>query len=86
MIATAPPIESVMASPSYLPPEKEPVRRSLLAQAIIDTFTRPGARAGIAWIGLIVCLAVFAPFLASSFPIAMKLKGGKWSYPLFANL
>jgi len=75
-----------MAAPSYLPLEHGPVRRSLLAQAAVDTFTRPGARVGLLWIAIVVFLAVFAPFLASSFPLAMKSKAGAWSFPLFANL
>lgn len=67
-------------------PGNEPARRTLLLQAVVDTFTRTGARIGAVWIMIVVCLAVFAPFLASSFPIAMKLKDGRWQFPLLANL
>ena len=75
-----------MAAPSYMPPEKEPVRRTLLAQALVDTFTRRGAQLGAVWIGIIVFFAVFAPFVASSFPFAIKLKDGSWRFPLFTHL
>jgi peptide/nickel transport system permease protein len=83
----APPQSEVSSSgPTYMAPEREPVRRTLLSQAVVDTFTQSGARFGAAWIVTIVFLAVFAPFIASSFPIAMKMKGGGWRFPLFANL
>jgi peptide/nickel transport system permease protein len=77
---------ATLTEPSYRPPETEPARRSLLAQAMVDTFAHTGARLGAVWIALVVLAAVFAPFIASSFPVAMKLKDGSWHYPLFANL
>lgn len=80
-----PGFEGDVAAPVYQP-SNEPARRTLLAQAVVDTFARPGARIGAVWISVVVCLAVFAPFLASSFPIALKLKDGRWQFPLFANL
>src|SRR4051794_7065190 len=66
--------------PSYAGPDDAadaslsaaPQRRTLVMQALVDTFAQPTARAGAVWIAVVVCLAVFAPFLASSFPIAMK--------------
>src|SRR4051794_31851466 len=83
---TPPPPESVLAKPTYLPPEREPVRRTLLVQALVDTFSQVGARLGAVWIGIVVFFAVFAPFVASSFPLAMKMRDGSWRFPLFAHL
>jgi peptide/nickel transport system permease protein len=81
-----PPDHGDIAAPGYLPAREEPARRSLLLQAVVDTFGRTGARIGLVWIAIVICLAVFAPFLASSFPIAAKMKDGHWQFPLFANL
>jgi peptide/nickel transport system permease protein len=50
-----------------------------------DTFKNHRARAGIAWIAVLVFMAVFAPFLANSHPILMKM-GGRWSSPLLEYL
>src|SRR5215216_5826207 len=50
-----------------------------------DTFQNHRARAGIAWIGVLIFMAVFAPFLANSHPILMKM-GGRWSSPLLQHL
>lgn len=80
------PAEAALARPSYVAPEStEPARRTLLMQAVVDTFTQRGARLGAVWIAIVVFLAVFAPFLASSFPVVMK-EGGSWRFPLLANL
>ncbi|MDB5294091.1 MAG: transporter permease, partial [Phycisphaerales bacterium] len=61
-------------------------RRSLFGQALYDTFGQAGARAGAAWIGVLVVLGVFAPFLASSHPLLYRLKGGGLSSPLLRHL
>src|SRR4051812_14520637 len=61
-------------------------RRTLIRQALVDTFSQLGARLGAIWIGIVVVLAVFAPFLANSFPIAMQLKDGSWQSPLLRSL
>jgi peptide/nickel transport system permease protein len=84
--ATAPDADDI-SLPSYMPPRSdEPVRRTLLMQAFVDTFAQTGARVGAWWIAIVVFLAVFAPFLASSFPVAMQMKSGEWKYPLFSHL
>src|SRR5437762_14265709 len=75
------------SAPSYVPQKPDqPVRRTLLMQAMVDTFAQPGARAGAAWIAIVVFFATFAPFLASSFPIAMQTRAGQWRFPLFSHL
>src|SRR5258706_255800 len=50
-----------------------------------DTFKNHRARAGILWIAVLVFFAVFAPFLANSHPILMKVNG-RWSSPLLVDL
>jgi len=73
--------------PSYATPEaaQRPLARSFMRQAMLDTFGQTGARMGVGWILLLVLGAVFAPFIASSLPIAVKQNGG-WSSPLLRNL
>ena len=61
-------------------------RRSLIGQALYDTFGQTGARIGLVWIAFLAALAVFAPLLANSHPILMKLKGGGWSSPMLVFL
>jgi len=46
---------------------------------------RWGARIGLAWILVLVFLAVFAPFLATTHPLLMKAQG-HWSSPAIQNL
>src|SRR5438132_942466 len=52
------------------PPAPAPV--PWLAQVMLDTIGRTGARLGAIWIGIIAFLAVFSPFLASSHPYFLK--------------
>ncbi len=46
---------------------------------------RRGAQLGLVWVGVLVFFAVFAPFIASSFPYVWH-EGGKTTYPLLAHL
>jgi peptide/nickel transport system permease protein len=46
---------------------------------------RTGARIGLAWIGVLVLVATFAPFIASSHPLYMVVDG-QGSSPVLANL
>src|SRR5436190_14568083 len=62
-----------------------PVPISYSRKIIRLTSKRVGSRLGLTWIGLLVFLAAFAPFLASSHPLLLK-QGGRWSSPLFRNL
>ena len=61
-------------------------RRTMLAQAAIDTFGQAGARLALAWIALVAVLAVFAPFLANSFPLTMLDADGVRRFPLLTSL
>src|SRR5579884_2823507 len=67
-------------------PQPQLPRRSLIGQALYDTFGQAGARIGAYWIVLVAVLGVFAPFLANSRPLVMRLKGGSLSLPLFETL
>ncbi|MFM8784390.1 MAG: hypothetical protein ACKOFI_04405, partial [Phycisphaerales bacterium] len=47
---------------------------------------RPGAVAGLCWISLVACMAVFAPFIANAHPYTLVDAQGVRSWPLLANL
>jgi peptide/nickel transport system permease protein len=68
------------------PPEVA-ARRTLLQQTIRDTFARPGARIGLAWIIILATIGVFAPFLANSAPWLVQDRAtGEISSPLLRSL
>jgi peptide/nickel transport system permease protein len=76
------------AIPSDQPPppsSTEPLRRGFVAQVLFDTFANKRARFSAVWIGFLVFCAVFAPFLANSHPLLMKMNG-RWSSPALRNL
>ena len=60
-------------------------RRSYSAQMMREVYAKLGARIGLAWIGLLVLVAVFAPFIANSRPLLLN-EGGRISSPLLAAL
>jgi peptide/nickel transport system permease protein len=60
--------------------------RSFARQAIIDTWSRAGAKVGLAWIVVLLIFAIFAPFIANSHPILMKTADGSISSPLLQHL
>ena len=49
------------------------------------SFSRTGALLGLAWIGTLVFVAVFAPFIANTHPYLLK-QGGRWSSPMLMHL
>ncbi|HTL28326.1 MAG TPA: ABC transporter permease [Tepidisphaeraceae bacterium] len=61
--------------------DRRVVPRSWLARAMLDTMGKTSARIGAAWIGVIAFCAVFAPILANSYPILVKING-RWSSPM----
>lgn len=65
--------------------ESERPRRTFAQQALVDTFSRRGAKLGLVWIGVIAFCAVFAPFLASSHPYMLK-RDGSFEWPLLHHL
>ena len=60
-------------------------RNSFARRVLQDTFAQLGAKLGFLWIGLVAFMAVFAPFIASSHPYAMRTAEG-WSSPMLAHL
>ncbi len=65
--------------------DREPPPRNFLRQAVLDTVTSRGARAGLTWLAIVAAWAVFAPFIANSHPILLKMNG-TWSSPLWRYL
>ena len=49
--------------------------RSYGEQVMREAFSRLGARMGAAWIYLLMGLAVFAPFIANSYPLSISIDG-----------
>src|SRR5260370_2471320 len=62
-----------------------PPSRGIVRQAWVDTISRPSARIGLTWLGLLAFFAAFAPFIANSHPILLKTDG-HWSSPLLRHL
>src|ERR1700722_20955158 len=62
-----------------------PPPRGLARDVAARVLRQWGPRIGLTWLGLLLVLAVFSPFLATSYPLLMKV-GGRWSSPAIANL
>lgn len=60
-------------------------QRSYAAQVLREVFMQWGARIGVLWIGVLVVVAVFAPFLANSHPLLLS-EQGEISSPLIRYL
>ena len=83
-VAAAPPLAGYESAPTR--PEVVG-RRTIIQQTLVDTFSRTGPRIGLTWIVILAFVGVFAPFLANSAPILMKVKAtGDISSPLLASL
>ncbi|MCU7905456.1 MAG: ABC transporter permease [Candidatus Thiodiazotropha sp. (ex Epidulcina cf. delphinae)] len=65
----------------------EPVkqRQSYWRRILGHTFVRWGARLGLLWVAILAIVGVFAPFLASSFPLLLS-QGGAISSPVLTYL
>ncbi|MBT3039086.1 MAG: ABC transporter permease [Candidatus Thiodiazotropha sp. (ex Codakia orbicularis)] len=50
-------------------------RQSYWRRILGQTFVRWGARLGLLWVGILALVGVFAPFLASSFPLLLSHQG-----------
>jgi peptide/nickel transport system permease protein len=58
---------------------------SFWGRAIHDTMSDVGARMGLAWIVLLVAVAVLVPLLANTEPLLVKIDG-RWSSPMARHL
>ena len=56
------------------------------ALVLRDLISKTGARVGLAWVSLLLVLAVFAPLIASSHPLLMKTSAGVTSSPWLTHL
>jgi peptide/nickel transport system permease protein len=63
----------------------QPQIPSYVHQVLRETFARWGARFGLAWIGVLLIAAVFAPFIATSHPLLVS-SDGHISSPALASL
>lgn len=59
--------------------------RSYAAKAVNEVLAQWGARFGLSWIGFLIIVAVFAPFIANSRPLLLSASG-ELSSPLFSAL
>lgn len=59
--------------------------QSYSARLVRKTFRAWGAKVGAVWIGLLAVVAVFAPLLASSFPLLVE-KNGQWQSPMLEHM
>ena len=81
-------MSSTASIPNVEPAGQAPVPRrprTLVGQIVGDTLGRWGARFGAAWIGLAAACAIFAPFIANTHPIVMKVNG-EVTWPLLRHL
>jgi len=60
-------------------------RQSYWRKILGQTFIRWGARFGLAWVAVLALFSVFAPFLASSFPLLLS-RNGELSSPVLHHL
>jgi peptide/nickel transport system permease protein len=59
--------------------------RSLMRRIVGKVLIRWGARIGLTWLAIMALMAVFAPLLANSYPLLMKVNG-QWSSPWLEHL
>ncbi|MES9990633.1 MAG: ABC transporter permease [Candidatus Thiodiazotropha sp.] len=62
-----------------------PQRQSYWRRILRQTFLRWGARLGLFWVAVLALVGVFAPFLASSFPLLLS-EGGELKSPVLDYL
>jgi peptide/nickel transport system permease protein len=65
--------------------ESRPQRQSYWRRILRQTFIRGGARLGLFWVAVLALVGVFAPFLASSFPLLLS-EGGELRSPVLDYL
>src|SRR5690349_7621366 len=78
-------MSSPSANPALLSDVPAEPAVSWARQVFRRTFSDWRAIAGAVWIVVLAFLAVFAPFLANTHPVLLKMDG-KWSSPLLRHL
>ncbi|MDB5327878.1 MAG: transporter permease [Phycisphaerales bacterium] len=68
-----------------MPSDGHRASRGLVALAVADAARSTGVRLGMVWLGVIAFLAVFAPLLANSRPLLLKMDD-QWSSPFLRGL
>jgi peptide/nickel transport system permease protein len=66
-------------------PDMPVASKSIFRCAVDDTLKRWGARVGLFWLAVVTFFAIFAPLIASSHPILMKMDG-EWFSPMLRHL
>ena len=66
--------------------ERTPAPRGFIRSALGETVARTSAKLGLIWIGIVVAAAIFAPLVASSYPILTQDNTGHWDSPMARNL
>jgi peptide/nickel transport system permease protein len=74
-----------MTETAVPPVTRPPRRRSYTAEVLKEVFVRWGARIGLSWIIVLVVVAVFSPFLATSHPLLLS-EAGRLSSPVLTHL
>ncbi|MEM9252737.1 MAG: ABC transporter permease [Planctomycetota bacterium] len=67
-------------------PTRRPRGRSFASIVLGRTAARTGAKLGLAWIVLLILMAVFAPLIANSHPLLMASADGTLSSPMLDHL
>src|SRR5881394_2486240 len=78
----APPIDAPPTQPMLDDPDEGKSYGQLVFR---DTFKNYRARTGIVWVATLVFMSTFAPFLANTHPLLMRMDG-RWSSPLLVHL
>ncbi len=81
-------LTSAMANPPADDPSGQqlaPRPTGFFETTIRNTLTNIGARIGLTWIAIVVIAGIFAPFIASSYPIVMR-QNGQLSSPILHKL
>ena len=82
-IPPAPPPPPATPSAAAPPPSRA---RGMISLVIGATVRSHGVKPAIAWLGVVACCAVFAPFLANSYPYVARYTDGSLHFPLFRYL
>ena len=62
------------------------MRRSYARAVVRDLLGRGGAVFGLAWLALMLAVAIFAPFIANSYPLLAQRADGGWEMPFINHL